>query len=110
MSFDVAFLGADGVTSDGALCEAELEQTRLKELMARRSSRVYVLARAAKLGHRPFQSWARLESSWTLVTDDGAPEQVIDELRQAGRAVVVVPVSDARGASKRSGRTTLMPV
>jgi DeoR/GlpR family transcriptional regulator of sugar metabolism len=92
MSFDVAFLGADGVTSDGALCEAELEQTRLKELMARRSRRVFLLVHAAKLNHRPFQCWARLESSWTLVTDDGAPEQVVDEFRQAGRDVVVVPV------------------
>lgn len=98
MSFDVAFLGADGVTSDGALCEAELEQTRLKELMARRSHTVYVLAHAAKLGHRPFRSWARLESDWTLVTDDGAPEQVVDEFRRAGRKVVVVPVAPDTGA------------
>ncbi|TDC75071.1 DeoR/GlpR family DNA-binding transcription regulator [Streptomyces hainanensis] len=93
MSFDVAFLGADGVTSDGGLCEAELEQTRLKELMARRSRRVYVLTHAAKLGHRPFRAWARLETDWTLVTDDGAPPHVLEEFRAAGRDVVVVPTA-----------------
>ena len=30
MSFDRAFLGADGVTADGGICEAGLDQTRLK--------------------------------------------------------------------------------
>ncbi|MEU8569456.1 DeoR/GlpR family DNA-binding transcription regulator [Streptomyces pathocidini] len=94
LSFDLAFLGADGVTSDGALCEAESEQTRLKELMARRSHRVYVLVHAAKLGHRPFHAWARLEGPWTLVTDDGAPPETVEEFRRAGRDVVVVPGAD----------------
>jgi DeoR/GlpR family transcriptional regulator of sugar metabolism len=90
MSFDVVFLGADGVTSDGRICEAELEQTRLKELMARRASTVYVLVHAAKLNLRPFHSWARLDGSWTIVTDDGAPAEVVDEFRRAGRDIVVV--------------------
>ena len=40
MSFDRAFLGADGVTADGGICEAGLDQTRLKELMARRADTV----------------------------------------------------------------------
>ena len=36
MSFDRVFLGADAVTADDGLCEADHAQTRLKELMARR--------------------------------------------------------------------------
>ncbi|GAB3760642.1 DeoR/GlpR family DNA-binding transcription regulator [Microlunatus parietis] len=91
LSFDVAFLGADGVTSDSGLCEAEPEQTRLKELMARRSRQVYVLAHAAKLNHRPFHAWARLDRPWTLVTDVGAPDEVVAEFRAGGVEVVVVP-------------------
>jgi DeoR/GlpR family transcriptional regulator of sugar metabolism len=91
MSFDAAFLGADGVTSDGGICEAELEQTRLKELMARRARTVYVLVHAAKLNHSPFRSWARLDGPWTLVTDDDAPADVVEEFRRAGRDLVIVP-------------------
>lgn len=91
LSFDVAFLGADGVTSDGGLCEAEPEQTRLKELMARRSRQVYVLAHAAKLNHRPFHAWARLDRPWTLVTDADAPDRVVAEFRAGGVDVVVAP-------------------
>jgi len=91
MSFDIAYLGADGVTSDGGICEAELEQTRLKELMARRARTVYVLVHAAKLNHRPFRSWARLDGPWATVTDDEAPADVVEEFRRAGRDIVVVP-------------------
>lgn len=96
MSFDAAFLGADGVTSDGGLCEAELEQTRLKELMARRASMVYVLVHAAKLNLRPFRSWARLDGPFTIVTDDEAPADVVAEFRRAGRDLVVVPRESSR--------------
>ena len=37
LTFDRAFLGADAVTAELGICEAELEQTRLKELMMQRS-------------------------------------------------------------------------
>ncbi|GGY09882.1 hypothetical protein GCM10010358_73190 [Streptomyces minutiscleroticus] len=59
-TFDRAFLSADGVTADGEICEADLRQTRLKELMARRAAHVYVLAHAEKLGRAPFHAWAAL--------------------------------------------------
>ncbi|MDP9998280.1 hypothetical protein [Pseudarthrobacter sulfonivorans] len=36
MSFDHVFLGADAVTAEDGICEADHAQTRLKELMAAR--------------------------------------------------------------------------
>ena len=93
MSFDRAFLGADGVTADGGICEAELDQTRLKELMARRADTVYVLAHAAKLGRRPFHSWAQLAGPWTLVTDDDVRPEAVAPFVAAGVDVVIVDPS-----------------
>ena len=100
LTFDRAFLSADGVTPTG-ICEAEPTQTRLKELMARQSRHVYVLAHGAKIGHRPYDYWARFESPWTLVTDDSAPRSELDAFERAGVEVVVldssvVSVPDAR--------------
>lgn len=89
MTFDRVFLGTDGVNADGDICEADLRQTRLKELMARRADKVYVLAHAAKLDHRPFHAWAKLPLPWTLVTDATADPRVIDRLRATGIEVVV---------------------
>lgn len=91
MSFDRAFISADGVTVDRGLCEAELEQTRFKEVVARRTRSLYVLAHAEKLGHAPFDAWARLDLPWTLVTDESAPAATLAEFHAAGINVVVAP-------------------
>ncbi|MBB5162933.1 DeoR/GlpR family DNA-binding transcription regulator [Mycobacterium sp. AZCC_0083] len=90
VSFDRAFLGADAVTADRGICEAELEQTRLKELMMERGSAVYVLAHAAKLGRRPFHAWAPLPPSVTVVTDSTATDAQLRPFADAGIVVVTV--------------------
>jgi DeoR/GlpR family transcriptional regulator of sugar metabolism len=90
MTFDRVFLGADAVTADDGICEADHSQTRLKELMARRGLHVYVLADSRKLGQRPFHAWARLPAPWTLVTDDGADPHQLALFQDAGVAVEVV--------------------
>jgi DeoR/GlpR family transcriptional regulator of sugar metabolism len=88
MTFDRVFLGTDGINADGDICEADLRQTRLKELMARRADEVYVLAHAAKLNHRPFHAWATLPLPWTLVTETAAASDVVERLRAKGIDVV----------------------
>jgi DeoR/GlpR family transcriptional regulator of sugar metabolism len=90
VSFDRAFLGADAVTADRGICEAELEQTRLKELMMERGAVVYLLAHAAKLGRRPFHAWAPLPPDVTVVTDSTATEAQIRPFTDAGIEVVTV--------------------
>lgn len=90
VSFDRAFLGADAVTADRGICEAELEQTRLKELMMERGAAVYVLAHAVKLGRRPFHAWAPLPDHVTLVTDAAATDAQTRPFTDRGIAVVMV--------------------
>jgi DeoR/GlpR family transcriptional regulator of sugar metabolism len=88
LTFDRAFLGADAVTADLGICEAELEQTRLKEMMMQRSNRIYVLAHADKLGRRPFHAWAPIPNGATLVTDASATDVQIRPFQTAGIVVV----------------------
>jgi DeoR/GlpR family transcriptional regulator of sugar metabolism len=90
MSFDRAFLGADSVDAQRGICEADLAQSRLKELIAQRCPQVYVLAHGAKLGRRPFHSWTRLAPNWTLVTTGS--EAQLAPFRECGIRVVTVPV------------------
>ncbi|MFF2840670.1 DeoR/GlpR family DNA-binding transcription regulator [Paenarthrobacter sp. NPDC057981] len=92
MSFDIAFLGADSVLPTGEVIEADLAQTRLKEVMARRARRVYVLVHASKLGTRTYRYSARFDNSdWTIVTDWTAAPDVLSEFRGQGVNVEVVP-------------------
>jgi len=90
ISFDRAFMGADGVRADRGINEKDLEQTRLKELMMSRADQVYVLAHGAKLGQAPFHAWAVMPTRWTLVTDDSAPGVEVQRFRDKGIEVVVV--------------------
>ncbi|GAA2658883.1 MULTISPECIES: DeoR/GlpR family DNA-binding transcription regulator [Actinosynnema] len=101
LTFDRAFLGADGVTADRGINEADLDQTRLKELMARRADSVYVLAHADKLGRKPFHAWTRLEPGWTLVTDVAAEPGALEPFQAVGVRTVVV---DEEGVEREEGQ------
>ena len=88
LTFDRAFLGADAVTAELGICEAELEQTRLKEVMMQRTTKIYVLAHADKLGRKPFHAWAPIPAGATLVTDSGATDDQIQPFEKASITVV----------------------
>jgi DeoR/GlpR family transcriptional regulator of sugar metabolism len=90
LTFDRAFLGADAVTADLGICEAELEQTRLKEIMIERAGKIYVLAHADKLGRKPFHAWAPIPKGATLVTDTDATDAQTRPFEKAGLHVVRV--------------------
>ncbi|WP_419999212.1 DeoR/GlpR family DNA-binding transcription regulator [Streptomyces boninensis] len=89
MTFDTAFLSADGVVPEHGLCEADAEQVRLKEQVASRARRVYVLAHAAKLGAAPFHAWLPLRPGWTVLTDAAADPAQLDALRSRGVGVEI---------------------
>jgi DeoR/GlpR family transcriptional regulator of sugar metabolism len=102
MTFDRAFLGADGVTAEHGICEADQEQTRLKDLMSQRADRVYLLVHAAKLGHRPFRAHAPIGPEWTLVTDSGAEAAATAPFHARGIDLVVVE-QEHRASASRAG-------
>lgn len=90
LTADRAFLGADGLVADHGICEADTSQTYAKELMAARSTEVYVVADSSKVGYAPFTAWAPLERSWTLVTDDSATPEQLQPFRDRANIRVVV--------------------
>lgn len=90
LTFDRAFLGADAVTAELGICEAELVQTRLKEIMIERADQVYVLAHAEKLGQRPFHAWAPIPPGATMVTDSAATDEQVAPFEDVGITVVRV--------------------
>jgi DeoR/GlpR family transcriptional regulator of sugar metabolism len=87
LTFDVAYLGADAVSPERGICEADLGQIRLKELIARRAKTVYVLADSSKLVQSEFHAWTRLGGDWTLITDDGIAPDVVERFTAAGITV-----------------------
>lgn len=92
LSADRVFLGADGLDAKRGICEASTIQTRLKELMMTRATKAYILTDSRKLGVAPFTAWAPIDRPWTLVTDEGATEEQLEDFRVLPDVeVVVVP-------------------
>lgn len=89
LTADKVFLGADGLDARLGICEASLQQTALKEMMAARGSELYVLADSSKLGQSPFTAWAPLPRPWTLVTDTAADEERLRPFRARPDVTVV---------------------
>ena len=69
LHFDACFLGADAICPLRGIGEPTLEETAIKENVARRSAQVIVLADAGKLDCAPPPAWTQLAPGWTLVTD-----------------------------------------
>lgn len=92
LSVDKLFVSADGVVADLGLCEASAEQAYLKEMMIRRASEVIVMADSSKLGNPRQQHWTPLLSHWTLITDDQAPEDMLEAFRRR-RAITLEVVN-----------------
>jgi DeoR/GlpR family transcriptional regulator of sugar metabolism len=106
-SADRVFLGADGLTADGGICEASPVQTRTKEVMAAQAGQIYVLADSTKVGCAPFRAWAPLDRPWTLVTDGLATEEQLAPFRdRAGISVVVVSAGPRRLPEPLRGRAS----
>ncbi|MCU4747981.1 MULTISPECIES: DeoR/GlpR family DNA-binding transcription regulator [Streptomyces] len=91
LSADKVFLGADGIDAARGICEASFQQTALKELMAERSTEVYILADSSKLGQAPFTAWAPgpLRRPWTLVTDSAATPDRLAPFHDLPTATVI---------------------
>lgn len=89
LSVDVAFLGCDAVDATKGVGEPTLEEAATKEMIARHSRQVVVLAHAAKLAETNVPAWARLAPNWTLLTDEHR-EDALGPFRTAGVDVVTV--------------------
>lgn len=96
MTFDHAFLGADGVDLDFGLCERDLGQTRMKELVMERAKNTHVLIDSSKIGQAPFNAWAPLRGRWEIVTDSGVEEAEFANFRaHAGQRLKIATTTSA---------------
>ena len=84
LAFAVAFLGADAFDPRRGVGEPTLEETRIKERVADSAARVVVLADSSKLAISSAPAWTTSASGWTLVTDPGAPGDLVRRCAEAG--------------------------
>jgi DeoR/GlpR family transcriptional regulator of sugar metabolism len=89
LSFDTVVLTVGGVDVHGGITEYNLDDAAVKRAAFASSRRRLAVADATKLGRTAFARICPIDELDVLVTDDGAPPAVVDDIRSAGVEVVV---------------------
>ena len=88
--FTLAFLGTDGISADGTLSTTDEETSSLAAAVMSNSEKVFILADSSKLGKTSFVPYGSLtEDKATLITDQAAAPEMLEELGAAGARIIV---------------------
>lgn len=88
-NFDLAFVGTNGITAEGALTAPVEYEAGLKELVVAKTTRPVVVADHTKFGERTFREFATLEEISAVVTDAPLSERFHDTFEAAGTECLV---------------------
>lgn len=84
-----AFLGAWGLTVTHGLTEANLQEVELKQFVMDRAQEMIAVVDSSKFGQVGLATYAPLEKITRIVTDAGAPADMVAELRARGIDVLI---------------------
>lgn len=87
-NFDVAYIGAKGITEDGTFTDPAEAVASFKRAVIANASQVRVVAESEKLGIRSYREFATVTDIDTLVTDNSLPQRFADLLSDAGTDLI----------------------
>jgi len=90
MHVDIAIMGAGGLTLEGVTNSHAL-LIEIQRAMIRAAQKVIICVDHTKFGRKSMSPMCDLEVIDTVVTDSGAPPEMVEALRQRGVEVVVAP-------------------
>jgi DeoR/GlpR family transcriptional regulator of sugar metabolism len=89
LTFDTTFVTVGGVDVDAGFTEYEYDDAETKKAALKSARRKVVVADSSKLGAVSFVRLSRASEIDILITDTGAPSDIVDGLRAAGVDVIV---------------------
>jgi DeoR/GlpR family transcriptional regulator of sugar metabolism len=90
INVQLGFFGARGVAVEEGLTDVNLNEVRMKRAMVEHCRHIVGVADARKWGQIAAATFANLNQVDTLITDIGAPRDLIDQIRQQQVEVMVV--------------------
>ncbi|MDI9221480.1 DeoR/GlpR family DNA-binding transcription regulator [Pantoea sp. EA-12] len=88
VSANLMFVGADGLDIENGITTFN-EGFAISAVMADASRQVIVLTDSSKFGRKGFNQVLSLDKIHTVITDEDAPEEALNELRKQGKTVIV---------------------
>jgi DeoR family fructose operon transcriptional repressor len=82
-SFDVAFLGVNGIEPDGALSAPNESEAKTKQLAVEHAARIVVVTTTEKFGEQSFRRFGSIGDIDLLVTDGRVPDEYRDLFDEA---------------------------
>jgi DeoR/GlpR family transcriptional regulator of sugar metabolism len=79
-----AFLGAGGVTLDQGLTDNHFQEMELKKVIVSHCKEVIAVVDSSKFGQVALTSFAAINRVTRIITDSGAPPELVKLLRQSG--------------------------
>ena len=89
-TFQKGFFGARGFTLDEGLTDLNIAEVTLKQQLIAGAKQVIALVDSSKWGRVGFASFASINQIDCMITDNGAPRDMVAALEQAGVRVVLV--------------------
>ncbi|KAA3658510.1 MAG: DeoR/GlpR transcriptional regulator [Chloroflexi bacterium] len=87
--FDKAFLGAWGISGSGGLMDSPLIEVEIKQTVISRCIEVIAVVDGSKFGRTSLATIVPLSDVSRIVTDEGAPPQLINAFRRQGVEILV---------------------
>jgi DeoR family transcriptional regulator of aga operon len=89
-NIDVSFLGVDGVDPRAGCTNYDPVGARVNRAMGERARTVVVLADSTKIGRVTLAPVCSMAEVDVLITDTGAPEDAVEQIRASGCRVILV--------------------
>lgn len=87
---NILFLGVDGIDPDYGLTTTNALEASLNQVMIEAAQKVVILADSTKFGRRGFGKICGLEKVETIITDSGAPANLVTKCRDKGVEVITI--------------------
>lgn len=84
LRFDTCVMGPCGIDTEAGITTHLLAETLVKRAAAKASQRVIAVADSSKLGRVAFGHVCDIDDIDIVITDTGANQKIVDELRSAG--------------------------
>ena len=86
------FLSATGLTLQGGITDPQMLETQVKRAMIESAAEVIVMLDSTKFGARSLTRVLDFSEITLLITDEGAPAEILQGLRDRGVQIAVVPL------------------